>query len=342
MRNRHSRPNRGLSVFTAATVFRFLNSAVAMVCLMAMAACSGGWGARPDVVKGPANETVIAGQTATFSVVVDGTAPLSYQWSKGGVALAGATGASYTTPATAGTDNGAVFTVAVTNAVGEATSASAVLTVDMPPAIVTPPQNQTANAGQMTTFTMTAEGTAPLSYQWYRNGVAIAGATGLSYSTMTSASDNGAVFSATVTNVAGTVTSYSATLTVDVPPTITVQPVSDTVDAGSVAIFHAVATGTMPIAYQWYRNGASIPGAVASTYTTEATASGDNGAAFTAMATNVAGKATSAVAVLTVNVGPVITMQPVSETVTAGQTATLNVTATGTNPMTYQLSLIHI
>jgi hypothetical protein len=64
------------------------------------------------------SQTVISGQTATFSVAVAGTTPLSYQWFKGGVALNGATGISYTTPVTAGGDNGSVFSVTVTNAAG--------------------------------------------------------------------------------------------------------------------------------------------------------------------------------------------------------------------------------
>ncbi|MBW4039730.1 MAG: hypothetical protein HIU91_12850 [Acidobacteria bacterium] len=308
----------------------------ASVCIAVMTACGGGWGDHPEVVRGPASQTVIAGQTATFSVTADGTAPLSYQWSENGVALKGANGASYTTPATTGTDNGAVFSVTVTNAVGGASSASAMLTVELPPAIVTPPANQVVTAGQMTTFTVGATGTGPLAYQWYRNGVAIPGATGASYSTMTSGNDNGAIFTAVVTNMAGTVTTYTATLTVNVPPTITLQPVSDTVDAGRTATYRAAATGTAPITYQWYRSGVAIPGATGSAYTTAATVSGDSGASFTVVAANVAGTVSSAAAGLTVNVGPTFTLQPQSQTITAGQTATLSAAVTGTGPITYQ------
>ena len=48
------------------------------------------------------NQTVTAGQTATFSVVAGGTAPLSYQWQKNGANISGATLPSYTTPVTDG------------------------------------------------------------------------------------------------------------------------------------------------------------------------------------------------------------------------------------------------
>ena len=84
----------------------------------------------PSLVTQPANQTVTAGQTATFSVVATGTAPLSYQWPKSGANIAGVTSSSYTTPATTSADNGATFSVVVTNSVNSTTSTSATLTVN--------------------------------------------------------------------------------------------------------------------------------------------------------------------------------------------------------------------
>jgi len=86
----------------------------------------------PTIVTPPANQTVTAGQTATFSVTASGTAPLSYQWQKNGADINGATLASYTTPATAAQDNGAEFRVVVSNSAGKATSNPATLTVSPP------------------------------------------------------------------------------------------------------------------------------------------------------------------------------------------------------------------
>lgn len=85
--------------------------------------------AAPRITTQPANQTVSIGQTATFSVVATGSAPLRYQWRKNGSAITGATGSSYATPATVGGDNGASFTVVVTNAAGSVTSSAATLTV---------------------------------------------------------------------------------------------------------------------------------------------------------------------------------------------------------------------
>src|SRR5207249_8024356 len=94
--------------------------------------------------------------------------------------ISGATSASYTTPATASSDNGSTFDVVVSNSAGTITSSSATLTVNAAataPTITTQPVNQTVTAGQSATFTVVAYGTAPLSYQWQKNGANIPGAT---------------------------------------------------------------------------------------------------------------------------------------------------------------------
>ncbi len=116
-----------------------------------------------------------------------------------------------------------------------------------------------------------------------------------------------------------------------VPPTITLQPVDLSVTAGQPATFTVAATGTAPLAYQWQRGGVDIAGANATTYTIAATALADSGAVFRAVVTNVAGKATSNNATLTVTVSaPVltITQQPASTSVVAGTAASFMVAAT--------------
>ena len=83
----------------------------------------------PTITTQPVGQSVRAGQTASFSVSASGTPPPSYQWQKNGVAIAGATSATYTTPAATTADNGAQFTVVVSNAAGSVTSSVAALTV---------------------------------------------------------------------------------------------------------------------------------------------------------------------------------------------------------------------
>jgi Bacterial Ig domain/Immunoglobulin domain/Purple acid Phosphatase, N-terminal domain/Immunoglobulin I-set domain len=303
-------------------------------------------GGAPSITSQPASQTVTAGQTASFSVAATGTAPLTYQWKKNGAVISGSTSSSYTTPATTSSDNGAQFTVLVSNSAGSATSSAATLTVSaapVAPSITTQPVGQTVTAGQTASFSVAATGTAPLTYQWKKNGAVIPGATSSSYTTpATTSSDNGAQFTVLVSNSAGSATSSAATLTVNaapVAPSITTQPVGQTVTAGQTASFSVAATGTAPLTYQWKKNGAVISGATSSSYTTPATTSSDNGAQFTVLVSNSAGSATSSAATLTVSAAPVapsITTQPASQTLTAGQTASFSVAAMGTAPLTYQ------
>lgn len=84
----------------------------------------------PTVITQPGNQSVTAGQPATFSVVAAGTPPLAYQWQKNGAAISGATSSSYTTPVTTTGDSGEQFRVAITNAFGNITSNTATLTVN--------------------------------------------------------------------------------------------------------------------------------------------------------------------------------------------------------------------
>ncbi len=179
----------------------------------------------PTITSQPASATVNAGATATFNVSVSGTAPFTYQWRKNSAAITGATAASYTTPATTSADSGATFSVVVTNSVGSATSANATLTVNAAtaPTITTQPASQSVTAGATATFTVGASGTAPFTYQWRKNGTAIAGATAASYTTpATALADSGSIFSAVVSNSMGSATSGNATLTVtSAPPSTT-------------------------------------------------------------------------------------------------------------------------
>jgi Immunoglobulin I-set domain len=173
----------------------------------------------PTITTPPSPQTVTAGQTATFSVVASGTAPLTYQWQKGSMNISGATSASYTTSVTTTADSGSKFDVVVTNSVGSVTSSSAMLTVNaagVAPTITTQPANQAVTAGQTATFSVVASGTAPLTYQWQENGAAISGATSSSYTTpVTTTANSGEQFRVVVTNTYGNMTSTSATLTVN-------------------------------------------------------------------------------------------------------------------------------
>lgn len=169
----------------------------------------------PAITSHPAPKTVAVGQTATFSVTASGTPPLEYQWQRNGADIPGAQSPSYTTPALALADSGARFRCRVTNAVGSVTSNAALLRVLAPPAIALHPAGVTVAAGSQASFSVSATGSAPLLYQWQKNGSDIPGADGPSYTTPpVSAVDDGALFRCRVRNEVGSVLSDAALLTV--------------------------------------------------------------------------------------------------------------------------------
>ena len=277
----------------------------------------------PTITLQPVGSSVTLGKTATFTVAATGTGPLTYQWYDGANPVSGATSPTYTTPATATTDNGSVFTVVVSNPAGSATSLPATLTVNTPPTITVQPTSQSAILGKTATFTVTATGSAPLSYQWSLGGTAIGGATSASYTTpATVAANSGGLYTVVVTNPAGTVTSSSATLTVLTPPTITVPPASTSVTAGQTATFSVTATGSAPLAYQWSLGGTAVAGATSASYTTPATTLSSSGGLYTVAVSNAAGSVTSSAATLTVTSG-VATLSCTPASPTYGATVTL-------------------
>ena len=177
----------------------------------------------PDLVIStqPSSQSVLVGQSVTFTVSASGTAPLGYQWKKNGSDIADATSSSYTTPATTLADSGAAYAVTVSNSAGSVTSSNATLNVvaaALAPTLATQPGSQTVTAGQTASFSVLATGTAPLGYQWKKNGSNIAGATASNYTTpATTLADSGAAYAVTVSNSAGNVTSSNALLTVLLP-----------------------------------------------------------------------------------------------------------------------------
>ncbi len=289
--------------------------------------------------------TVTAGQSVKIEVTADGTQPFTYQWRKNGATIAGATLATYTIAAATTTDS-ANYSAVVTNAVDFTISDDAVLTVNSgsggtAPTITTQPASRTVTAGQAASFSVTASGSATLTYQWRKSGTAISGATSSTFAIAATTATDAATYSVVVTNSAGSVTSNAATLSVNpvaTAPTITSQPVSLSVTAGQTASFSVTASGSS-LSYQWYKYGGAISGATAATYTIAATTTAD-AANYSVFVANSAGSATSNSVTLLVNpsniIAPTIINQPTSLTVTAGQAASFSVTASGSATLTYQ------
>jgi hypothetical protein len=260
----------------------------------------------PVITTQPQPLSVADGGAASFSVAASGS-DLSYQWLRNGVPVPGATAATLNLAGVNLDDMGARWRVVVSNAGGSVSSNEVALTVTpVAPIITSEPAAASATAGLTATFSVAARGSAPLAYQWSRNGVEITGAREASYTTgVLALSDDGARFVVRVSNAAGGVSSAAATLTV-VPapagPQIVTQPQPVSVGAGATATFRVLATGTAPLAYQWRRGGSDIAGAVSDSYTTPALGTTDSGAVYSVRVGNAVGSVVSANAVLTVTV----------------------------------------
>jgi uncharacterized delta-60 repeat protein len=159
-------------------------------------------------------------------------------------------------------DNGQLyFAVGNTLGLGRTIPASA-------PAIGTQPVSQTSAGGNTVTFSLGASGTAPLTYQWYKNGAAIAGATNAVLVLNNVSYVDAGSYSVTVSNGLGTITSNVVTLSgSNAAPTITAQPQNVTVTSGQSATLTVAATGSGTLGYQWRRNGLPIAGATGASYT---------------------------------------------------------------------------
>ena len=282
----------------------------------------------------PANKTVIQGQNATFNVVAAGTPPFFYQWYYFGAPINGETASSLTIPFAQTNDAGGYFVV-VTNNFGFAISAVATLTVNVPPEITEQPQAQTVVQGENAFFSVSATGLPDPRYQWRFNGATITGATNSVFTRTSAQASQAGNYTVVVTNVAGAITSAPAVLVVNVPAGIATQPSNQTVTQGANAAFSVIASGTGPFWYQWYFNGAPVPGAIATNLTIIA-AQTNHAGTYNVVVTNLYGSATSSVVSLTVNVPPVISDQPQSTAVVLGDNATFTVAATGLPVPRYQ------
>ena len=290
------------------------------------------------ITSQPADSTVTAGTTATFSVGVSGTPPIGYQWTYNGINLPGATANSVTIP-NASFTNAGTYAVRVLYPSGSVMSGNATLTVFYPlPVITSLPPSQTATLGGSVAFSVTATGPGPLSYLWRKGGVNIPGATNSNFGLAGIQATDAGDYQAVVSNPGGAVVSSNIVLSIAGAPVITTQPAGQVITLGSAASFTVTASGTAPLTYQWRFNRANIPGETNATLAI-ASAQVSNVGLYDVVVSNLAGIARSVDAELRFIGGPVITSQPTGKTVPAGSNAVLTVGAVGDPTLTFQWRL---
>ncbi len=176
----------------------------------------------------------------------------------------------------------------------------AVYSTDSIPVITSQPASQSVIVGSSVSFSVAATGSPAPTFQWLKNGVAIAGATSNTFSLGTTDFSDAATYTVVASNSAGSVTSNDAALIVSgIAPVITTQPASQSVAEGSTVSFSVAASGTPTPTFQWTKNGVPITGATGSTFTLAGVSSTD-AAAYAVIATNNVAATLSQDAVLTV------------------------------------------
>ena len=293
----------------------------------------------PVITVQPANLLVLLGTNAVFGISVTSAGPLSYQWRFNGTNIPNGRNALYSIPSVS-TNNAGNYAVVTTNSAGSATSSNATLTV------VLSPQSQTNYASTTATFTATAFSPEVLSYQWQKNGTNLTNGGNLSGTTnrtltITSVSDaDAASYSAVVSDAYASVTTSNAVLTVNDYLFIASQPQSQTVGLGSNVVFSVTVYGAPPFLFQWYFNetpvGLPSAGTNVSSYAFSIVETNQAGN-YSVKVVNGYGSLMSSNAALTVKVfPPTIDLQPSSQKVMMGKSASFRVSVNGTPPFCYQ------
>ncbi|MCW5559199.1 MAG: immunoglobulin domain-containing protein, partial [Verrucomicrobiae bacterium] len=166
------------------------------------------------------------------------------------------------------------------------------------PVITGSPSTQTVNAGQDVTLTVTAEGTAPLSYAWWFEEELLSGATDNNLRLTNVNALNTGSYVAVVSNAFGSATSAPAVLTVIGPPVILQGPTNVSVYLGQSATFEVLAFSRTDMTYQWQFGGADLPSATNSSLTV-AQVTTNNAGSYTVRVANHNGSVTTAAAQLT-------------------------------------------
>lgn len=247
--------------------------------------------AAPSFTTQPASQTAAVGATATFTAVATGAGTILYQWLKDGGALPGAT-TNTLTIANVQAANLGTYTVIASNTSGPTVSNPATLSFTLPPSFTTHPTSQAVAPGATATFAASVTGTGLITYQWLKDGVSIPSATTPSLTVVNVQAANLGTYLLIASNAGGPATSNPAILSFPTRPTFQNHPADASVLPGATTTFSATAISGLPVTYQWLKDGIAIPNATTATLTVTNVQLSNLGA-YTVVATNSVGPATS-------------------------------------------------
>ncbi|RYD54443.1 MAG: hypothetical protein EOP56_19200, partial [Sphingobacteriales bacterium] len=319
-------------------------------------------GASPSITSQASNKTICEGSNTTFAI--NASNATTYQWQEdagsgytnisNGGAYSGTTTATLSISGGTAAMSGHQYRCVVSNSCTSTNSTAAALTVHTAPLITVQPGAATICAGNNANITVTATGTG-VTYQWQvnngagyidvTNSGAYSGATTATLGiTGATGAMSGYLYRCNIINACATLTSNATTLTVNANPAITTQPSARTICENSNTTFIVAATGG-GLSYQWQENtgsgfsnisnGGTYSGATTATLSITGATAGMTSYQYRCVVTNNCTSTNSSSAGLTVQTAPVITGQPGSPTICAGNNTNITVAASGTG-LSYQ------
>ena len=285
----------------------------------------------PSFTLQPQSTNVLPNTSVTFSGLAVAATPLRYQWKLNGTNLSNATNTTYTIVSVSAAHAGSYQLVASDNLVS-ISSTPAMLTVASDLVITQQPQSLNIPSGGTGLLSVGLTGSQPISFQWRRNTVDLAGETNSTLVVTTFG-----IYAVRVSNPFTNLLSSNASVSVLNPPFITQQPVGATNLPGTDVSLSVSATGNAPLRYQWLFNSTNLVGGATNASFTLTNIQPAQAGGYTVRITNLVGNVTSVVATLSVLVPPLITEHPLSQSVVAGGSVTLSVriTNTATLPATF-------
>ncbi len=302
------------------------------------------------ISRSPVDALIDEGESVTFSAAAVGSGELSYQWRRNGEDIEGATASTYVIEEVSSIHAG-TYTVRVTSLLSPSGVLSNEVNLEVASMVRNPiasrsPPDELVPIGSGVTFQVAADGTGPFTYQWFKDGEEIEGATQATYEIdFASAGDEGD-YSVRVANALTNPGVMSNEVALALDARVSNVVVSRTPPAGAVAVgqrvdFTVSNAGLGPFTYQWYKNDDAIGGATGVTLTLLAVAESDT-ANYTVRVFNAetpAGVLSDPVELVVglpvTNVAAAITM-PVEQPVPVGARVEITATAQGTSPLFYQ------
>ena len=285
------------------------------------------------ITQQPAGVVAKNGTTVTFAVQATPAVTTTFQWKLDGIPLANAT-SNRLTLTRVGLGQEGSYSVTVSNLAGAVDSRTAKLAVLLPPTLTLIPKSMTGDEGAGTSASVTADGRDPLTYTWFKTGNKVPLQTGAAFTLSNLGTNDKGSYFVVITNTDGKLTSAAVPLILNEVPRWTASPKKTKVIENGKITFSGAASGVKPITYYWY-GATNLLGITTNASFSLTKVQTNLECAFTAVASNRLGTATSATFDLYVVDAPAITQIPKSVTGDEGGDVEIAVTATGREPLSY-------